>query len=76
MRDRTVRRLSAIHRWFYRTTHGTIGRHFVNNDMLLLTTRGRSSGRPHEVPLLYLREGERLILIASFGGRPVTPIGT
>jgi deazaflavin-dependent oxidoreductase (nitroreductase family) len=41
--------------------------------MLLLTTIGRQSGRRHEVPLLYLRDGEQLVVIASYGGRPNYP---
>jgi deazaflavin-dependent oxidoreductase (nitroreductase family) len=41
--------------------------------MLILTTTGRRSGRPHEVPLLYLRAGESMVVIASYGGRPNYP---
>ena len=41
--------------------------------MLILTTTGRRTGRPHEVPLLYLRDGESLVVIASYGGRPNYP---
>jgi deazaflavin-dependent oxidoreductase (nitroreductase family) len=41
--------------------------------MLLLTTRGRRTGTPHTVPLLYLRDGEALVVIASWGGRPNHP---
>ena len=73
MNDRTVRELSTIHTFVYRTTNGRLGRRLVNNDMLLLTTVGRSTGRDHTVPLLYLREGDRLIVIASYGGRQVHP---
>jgi deazaflavin-dependent oxidoreductase (nitroreductase family) len=45
----------------------------VDNDMLLLTTIGRHTGRPHTVPLLYLREAEALVVIASYGGRDRHP---
>jgi deazaflavin-dependent oxidoreductase (nitroreductase family) len=50
-----------------------LGRRLVGNDMLLLTTRGRSTGKPHTVPLLYLRDGDRLLVIASYGGRDHHP---
>ena len=73
MRDATARRLSALHAAAYRVTGGRIGRRFVNNDMLLLTTRGRRSGRDHTVPLLYLRDGDDVIVIASWGGRDAPP---
>lgn len=41
--------------------------------MLLLTTTGRKSGDPHTVPLLYLTEGDTIVVIASWGGRPHHP---
>lgn len=73
MRDDTARRLSALHTWLYRLTRGSIGRRLVDNDMLLLTTKGRRTGVDHTVPLLYLSEGDDLIVIASWGGRPDHP---
>jgi deazaflavin-dependent oxidoreductase (nitroreductase family) len=73
VRDSTVRRLSAIHRSLYRVTGGRVGQRLVDNDMLLLTTSGRGTGRPHTVPLLYLRHGQQLVVIASYGGRPHHP---
>ena len=41
--------------------------------MLLMTTTGRVTGTKHTVPLLYLRSGDRLVVVASFGGRPKHP---
>jgi deazaflavin-dependent oxidoreductase (nitroreductase family) len=73
VRDSSVRRLSSLHRVLYRLTGGLIGRRLVRNDMLLLTTMGRSTGTAHTVPLLYLRDGENLVVIASFGGRDRHP---
>jgi deazaflavin-dependent oxidoreductase (nitroreductase family) len=73
MRDATARRLSRLHRGVYRLTRGWVGRRLVRNDMLLLTTRGRRTGTPHTVPLLYVQDGDRLVVIASWGGRPHHP---
>lgn len=73
MRDSTVRALSRLHVLAYRATRGLFGRRLVDNDVLLLTTTGRVSGRPHTVPLLYLPNGEGLVVIASYGGRPHHP---
>lgn len=73
MRDSTAKILSTVHSAAFRLTAGRLGRRLVNNDMLLLTTTGRVTGEPHTVPLLYLREGEQLVVIASWGGRDYHP---
>lgn len=73
MRDSAVKRWSAVHRLLYLLTGGLLGSRLVHNDILLLTTKGHESGRPHTVPLLYLCEGESLVVIASYGGRPRHP---
>ena len=73
MRDRTAKHLSTLHTLLYRTTRGIIGRRLVNNDILLLSTIGRWTGNTHTVPLLYLRDGEDLVVIASWGGREQHP---
>jgi len=73
MRDSHVRWLSALHKSVYTATHGRIGRRLVDNDMLLLTTTGQSTGADHTIPLLYLTDGRDLIVIASYGGRTEHP---
>ena len=73
MRDATVRRLSRLHAIVYRTTRGRVGTRLLANDMLLLTTRGRTSGKLHTVPLLYLLDGETPVVVASWGGRDYHP---
>lgn len=62
-----------MHRALYRLTGGRLGGRLIDNDMLLLTTRGRNTGHGHIVPLLYLRDGGSLVVIASYGGRDRDP---
>jgi deazaflavin-dependent oxidoreductase (nitroreductase family) len=62
-----------VHRVLFWLTRGTVGRRLVGNDVLLLTTVGRRSGHRHTVPLLYLTDGDRLVVIASYGGRDRHP---
>lgn len=40
---------------------------------LLLTTIGRESGEPYTTPLIYGRDGERYLLVASRTGAPRNP---
>lgn len=41
--------------------------------LLLLTTRGRKSGRQRTVVLGYLQDGDAYVVVASFGGSPTHP---
>jgi len=68
-----VKAASAFHAFLYRATRGRLGRRLAHHDVLLLTTVGRASGRPHTVPLLYLHAGGGYAVIASYGGHPRHP---
>jgi len=45
----------------------------VGQPVLLLTTLGAKSGQKRTTPLVYAREGDDVILIASNGGKPRHP---
>jgi deazaflavin-dependent oxidoreductase (nitroreductase family) len=40
---------------------------------VLLTTTGAKSGKPHTTPLVYLQDGDRVVVFASMGGAPKNP---
>jgi len=44
-----------------------------DSGLLLLHTTGAKSGQPRLTPLAYLRDGDRLVVIASYGGAPKHP---
>jgi deazaflavin-dependent oxidoreductase (nitroreductase family) len=46
---------------------------FVNAPLLLLTTTGANSGKPFTTPLVYTKDGDRIVIIASKGGYPTNP---
>ena len=46
---------------------------FTGRDLLLLTTTGARSGAPRTHPLVYTRDGDRHLVIASKGGAPKHP---
>lgn len=41
--------------------------------MLLLTTAGRRTGRPHTTPMMFVRTGGSLVVVASNSGAPRDP---
>ncbi|GIH73464.1 cation-binding protein [Sphaerimonospora thailandensis] len=57
----------------FRANGGRVGGLFEGGDLLLLTTVGAKSGREHTTPLGYVRDGDRLLVVASAGGSPRHP---
>ena len=71
--DALVRALGRINVALYRRSGGRILGRVGKAPILLLTTAGRRSGEPRTAPLLFLRDGDRLAVVASFGGHPSHP---
>ena len=46
---------------------------FKDRDVLLLTTKGARSGEERTQPLVYSRDGDRIVIVASKGGAPTNP---
>ena len=63
----------------YRESGGADGHIWTGQDgkgdfpCLLLTTNGRKSGEPRTTPLIYGRDGDDYVILASRGGRPNHP---
>ncbi len=68
-----IKVMSATHSCWYRLTGGLVGGNVLGTPVLLLTTTGRKSGRQRTTPLLYLRDGEDMIVVASNGGNDRHP---
>ncbi|MGF2946236.1 nitroreductase family deazaflavin-dependent oxidoreductase [Mycobacterium sp. Lab-001] len=60
--------------WIYRRSNGKLGGTFGKAPVALLTTTGRKTGQPRVSPLLYLRERDRVVLVASKGGSDKHPL--
>ena len=80
LRDRTElfleprldRALGSLGVRLYRLTRGGIAR-LVRVNVLVLTTRGRRSGRQRTVLLAYFPQGESFVVVAANGGLPHHP---
>src|SRR5258708_2724972 len=46
---------------------------FEGRDVLILTTKGAKSGDVRENPLVYTRDGDHYVIVASKGGAPTHP---
>lgn len=58
----------------FRANKGRVGGYFEGARLILLTTTGARTGRPHTTPVGYLPDGaDRILVIASAGGAPSHP---
>jgi deazaflavin-dependent oxidoreductase (nitroreductase family) len=58
----------------YRETHGEVGHIWKRGARtLLLTTKGRKTGKETTTPLIYARAGDDYVVVASKGGAPEHP---
>jgi deazaflavin-dependent oxidoreductase (nitroreductase family) len=80
MVPKLLRLYSHAHVWVYQKTGGRLGNKWrvgaafpCGVPVLLLTTTGRKSGLPKTTPLLYLADGDRVVIVGSQGGMPKHP---
>jgi F420H(2)-dependent quinone reductase len=69
-----IKWMARANTWIYKRSNGKLGGRIQNSPIALLTTTGRKTGEPRVSPLLYIREGDRVILVASQGGRDKHPL--
>jgi deazaflavin-dependent oxidoreductase (nitroreductase family) len=57
----------------YQATDGEDGYIWNNAPILLLTTKGRKSGKDYTTPLIFGEDNGRYLIVASRGGAPAHP---
>ena len=57
----------------FRANDGKVSGSFANAPLILVTHTGAKTGTRRTSPLVYTRDGDRIVLIASKGGAPTHP---
>ena len=57
----------------FRSNEGEVSGQMKGLPLLLLTTIGARTGKPFTKPLAYTKDGNRIVVIASFAGSPHHP---
>jgi deazaflavin-dependent oxidoreductase (nitroreductase family) len=57
----------------FRAHGGRVGGPFEGAPLLLLTSTGAKSGEERTTPVMYLPDGERMVIFASKAGAPTNP---
>jgi deazaflavin-dependent oxidoreductase (nitroreductase family) len=71
--DALVTFIDRVTQRIYRLTDGRLGGRQLKYSMLLLHTTGRKTGQKRTHTLLYVRDGEDMIICASNNGQPHHP---
>jgi deazaflavin-dependent oxidoreductase (nitroreductase family) len=64
--------ITTVHRFLYRASGGRVGHRAPGYRFLLLANRGRRSGREYLTPLLYVGNGD-FVVVGSNAGDPRAP---
>jgi deazaflavin-dependent oxidoreductase (nitroreductase family) len=62
-----------VHAGTLRRTRGLIGAKWFGAPVLVLVTIGRKSGKVRQTPLLYVKEDDRIVLLAANAGNDRIP---
>lgn len=65
--------ITRLHRGIYRATGGWLGGGAFGFRFLLLGCVGHKTGRERVIPLLYVEDGDRFVVVASNAGDPRPP---
>jgi deazaflavin-dependent oxidoreductase (nitroreductase family) len=73
--------MAALNVWLFRRTGGRVGSHWRIGagwrnpvPICLVEHTGRRTGLVRTTPLVYLRDGDRVVVVASQAGRPENPM--
>lgn len=72
-RTRAGLQLLHVHQAIYDVTDGRLGHHMLGVPCLLLRTTGRRTGRTRTSALVYARDGQDYVVVASLGGSDHPP---
>jgi F420H(2)-dependent quinone reductase len=64
---------SRLHARLYRASGGRLGRKWFGAPVMALETVGRKSGKPRSTAVLYLRDGDDLVVVPSNAGSTRVP---
>jgi F420H(2)-dependent quinone reductase len=73
LRRAFMKTMGASHHALYRASGGRIGGRLMGMPVLFLTTTGRKSGKRRVSPLLFIADGENVVVVGSNGGSAYVP---
>ena len=69
-----IKPFSRLNSWVYRLTGGRLMGKFQGRPVVLITMKGAKSRAKRTIPLMYVPYGDGVIIVASQGGAPKSPV--
>jgi len=69
-----INHLGRMQTTVYELSGGRLWNKFLGAPVAILTTTGRKTGKKRKIPLLYLKQGDNVIMTASKGGMSTLPV--
>ena len=57
----------------FRSNGGKVGGQFAGAPMIIITHTGAKSGKSYTTPLVFSKDGDKCVIIASYAGAPKNP---
>lgn len=71
---RVIKPFSRLNVFMYRLTGGRVMGTLTGRPVMLVTMTGAKSGKTRTIPLMYVPYKEGVIVVASLGGAPKSPV--
>jgi deazaflavin-dependent oxidoreductase (nitroreductase family) len=71
---RIVKPLSRLHVFLYQLTGGRVLGTITGRPVMLVTMKGAKTGKTRTIPLMYVPYKDGVIVVASLGGAPKSPV--
>ncbi|HWD84119.1 MAG TPA: nitroreductase family deazaflavin-dependent oxidoreductase [Solirubrobacteraceae bacterium] len=71
--ERVFHKVLQVHAFLYERSDGLVGHRMLGVPCLMLRTTGRKSGQTRINSLVYAKDGDRYLVVASKGGDPKAP---
>ncbi len=68
-----LKAFTRLHVIVYRVSGGRIGRKLGGDEICMVKMTGAKTGKQRTIPLMYVPDGDAMVLVASQGGAPRNP---
>ena len=69
-----LKAMTRLNVWVYRASNGRLMNTLAGDPICLVEMTGARSGRVRTIPLMYVPDGEDILLVGSQGGAPTNPL--